>query len=398
MANPAPTSSDRNQPEEPASSETSESPELAGLVASFVLTEFGSPDGKKRKADSDMTTGVDFGDFGRVYCRLGEPGFYNIYDVVEHGLRMEAEDDDREDEDFDESEDLMPLGLTEEEQLIHGGWLLLKRRIPGFKKAMLKAVALRSFRRKICGQIQTGVQDQRSDDTGSLKYDILRYLSSDPSISCPIPHDSKLKSLRGWTDPLTSTLLTPLELEANKDTWDAITTGHIRVTADQWPRFCYPEGRQYMPDNEEEGLFKGFLLVRVAKHILTGPHTALKGPGGGGKGCNARRIGMTGMTPQVLAYVAIQTRFNICDVQDWDRMDRDFDLSKFWWNIVSFFEDGEGTEILEFYNRELFGGAHSLQGMQPGAAGGPTVSAKDRMRAERAAKRARIEQSPGPSS
>ncbi|KAL6299792.1 hypothetical protein BKA93DRAFT_707185, partial [Sparassis latifolia] len=123
-------------------------------------------------------------------------------------------------------------------------------------------------------------------------------------------------------------------------TYANIKAGRIRVTADQWPRFVYPDGHVYNPEDEEAGLLRGHLMVRSAKHLFTGPSSALQGPGWTkGRSSNAKIIGMKKITPRAVAYVAVQVRFAISDVQDWTDTDRDFDYKKFFWNIVEIFKD-----------------------------------------------------------
>lgn len=60
----------------------------------------------------------------------------------------------------------------------------------------------------------------------------------------------------------------------------------------------------------DDGVLRGHLMLRVAKHIFQGPSAALEGPGyPRGKRGNAKLMGMTSMTPRAIAYVAVQTRF-----------------------------------------------------------------------------------------
>ena len=39
--------------------------------------------------------------------------------------------------------------------------------------------------------------------------------------------------------------------------------GTIRIRASEWPSFLYASTTSYDPDNEEEGLLRGYLLLRV---------------------------------------------------------------------------------------------------------------------------------------
>lgn len=63
------------------------------------------------------------------------------------------------------------------------------------------------------------------------------------------------------------------------------------------PSFVYDE-KSYDPHNILKGLFRGFFLVRVFRHIFTGPRTALKVTDGpiAGKPWNAQILGMLSVT------------------------------------------------------------------------------------------------------
>jgi hypothetical protein len=44
---------------------------------------------------------------------------------------------------------------------------------------------------------------------------------------------------------------------------DRVEDGSVLLTANEFPSFLHETGTQYDEDNEDLGLFRGFLLVRV---------------------------------------------------------------------------------------------------------------------------------------
>ncbi|TCD70858.1 hypothetical protein EIP91_001166 [Steccherinum ochraceum] len=383
------------------------SPEIMRLATSVALGYIVSPGPGKRKHGDATARGMNFADFGHTFCRLGEPGFTQVFDIVEHGLKLAAADSDDEDLDGLQPGDLRPA-KTDEERIRDGSWRILCDGIPGFENAMISATAERALRRQVCTQLHKAIQDQRGNDTGGLKYALLDWIHFDTtqSLNPPISKQENSKSFRGWNHPVTAALLCPIEFEPIDDTYAGIKEGRITASAQQWPRFCYPDGHEYVPGQEIVGLFKGYLCVRSSKHIFMGPSSALKGPGlSSSRSPNAKRIGMTRMTPRALAYVLIQLWFALSSLQHWPgseaaksngQEDDQFNIAVFWRNIVSFFDDGNGQDVLDFYDYEVFGirrgGSNVVRERGTGA-----QSAMERIRAERseeARKRARLDTEP----
>jgi hypothetical protein len=44
---------------------------------------------------------------------------------------------------------------------------------------------------------------------------------------------------------------------------DRVEDGSVLLTANEFPSFLYETGTQYNENNEDLGLFRGFLLIRV---------------------------------------------------------------------------------------------------------------------------------------
>ncbi|KAG9224501.1 hypothetical protein CCMSSC00406_0002348 [Pleurotus cornucopiae] len=108
-----------------------------------------------------------------------------------------------------------------------------------------------------------------------------------------------------------------------------------------------------------DGAFQGYLMIRAAKFILIGRSCATSEPGAStGRRGNAALAEINTITPRVIAYIAVQLHFALSSQSTWGLKDRAlFDYHKFYWNIVSFFEEDEsgGQDILEHYNYHLWG-------------------------------------------
>lgn len=140
-------------------------------------------------------------------------------------------------------------------------------------------------------------------------------------------------------------------------------------------------------------------------------------------------MGLTALSPRMIAYMAVQvsfpchylvfcsyvahqTRFAFSSMEAWAVMDNDFDYSIFYWNIVSLFDDGEGAEILQYFNQyapfssfdfasELISSFSWVFGNPEGESAALTTEHVapnkqtdiERYKAQRAAKRARLEAS-----
>ncbi|KAI0070581.1 hypothetical protein K474DRAFT_1776724 [Panus rudis PR-1116 ss-1] len=373
----------------------------------------------------------DYTAYGRMYCRLGEP-WDSITEVIEEGVRAELElaaamlasepdgsddtptaggtgsgpgnapgqhksrdpgggsgggaeggHDDNPYEGGDGSEDDAERLEAIEWERRRASWTILCERIPGFRAEILALAERRELRTSdIPTKLQEGRSHARSDDTSSLKIAILRYIHQDSSIPLtPALSDTKSKALRGWKHEQLAHLLLPLQYTANVETLLDIEDGTLEITADDWPRFLYPDGRAYNPNDEFTDIFRGHLLLRVVKHIFTGPGTWNMGPGEQkGKPSIAKLIGMTSITSRAIAYAAVQARFAICGSQDWSAMDRDFDHEEFYWNVVAAIDLEPDQATIKYFNGKLF--------TAKGAKRRTRASAVDRLVAQR--KRARM--------
>ncbi|KAG1854346.1 hypothetical protein C8R48DRAFT_610067, partial [Suillus tomentosus] len=227
--------------------------------------------------------------------------------------------------------------------------------------------------------LRQGADGARGDDTSKLKALVSDWVNREFRPNPPIDVDDKHS--RGFTSDACGKLLCPAELDWNDPVVRAgirdRSDGHI-VTDLSFPVFLYDK---YVadPENLEEGLFKGKILLQGYKAVFTSPSSA-KDVEGDSDGAdviqNNRRankavltgikvkkhvaqiIKMEKVTPRSIAYVACQVRFSLSSVTSWRSVDGDFDYIQFWQTIVDFFERPPGREaqrrvdkLLEWWTR-----------------------------------------------
>ncbi|KAG2740262.1 hypothetical protein P692DRAFT_201728370, partial [Suillus brevipes Sb2] len=183
--------------------------------------------------------------------------------------------------------------------------------------------------------------------------------------------------------------------------------GYI-VTELSFPTYLYDKYTAD-PDNLEEGLFKGRILIQGYKAVFTSPSSAkdVEGDGDGAdviwNNARARKnfggvkvkkhvaqiIKMRKVTPRSIAYIACQVRFALSSVTSWRSIDGDFDYVLFWQSIVDFFERPPGREarrrverLLQWWTRKVFGRNHR-DDLTSAAKENMSVNALARQRAQR---------------
>jgi hypothetical protein len=96
------------------------------------------------------------------------------------------------------------------------------------------------------------------------------------------------------------------------DFMDRVEDGSIQITEEFFPSFLYEKETVYDKDNEDLGLFRGYLLVRVYRHIFTGPSSAMDTMAKVNKS-KARKFKLTEVTGRTIAYTSVQVRrFPFC--------------------------------------------------------------------------------------
>jgi hypothetical protein len=293
-----------------------------------------------------------------------------LFDSIED---LVAENDRR----YDAEED---VETTIDEDRLQVGYIMFTHTLRWFHK---KATELEYEEyAQMLKMLRQGADAARGDDTSKLKALVSEWVNRefkpDPLVD---PDD---KHSRGFSNDACGRLLCPSELDWNNPAVKAgirdRTDGYI-VTDLSFPAFVY---EKYMakPDDLEEGLFKGKILLQAYKAVFTSPSSAkdVEGDGDGAdiiqnnrrahKSFNAHKvkkhvaqiIKMEKVTPRSIAYIICQVRFALSSVTSWRSVDGDFDYVQFWRTIVDFFERPPGREaqrrvdrLLEWWTRKVFG-------------------------------------------
>ncbi|KAG2746622.1 hypothetical protein P692DRAFT_20876025 [Suillus brevipes Sb2] len=222
------------------------------------------------------------------------------------------------------------------------------------------------------------------DDTAKLKALLADWVNCDFKPSLPLDCDDKHS--RGFVDDACGNLLCPAMLDWNSPDIKAGIRDRsegLIVTDLSFPAFLHDKYKAD-PDNLEEGLFKGKILLQGYKAVFTSP-SSTKDTTGDGDGedviqsnrraknsCSrvkvkkhvAQIIKMEKVTPRSIAYIACQVRFALSSITLWRSVDGDFNYIQFWWSIVDVFERPPGreaqrrvTKLIEWWTRKVFGRA-----------------------------------------
>ncbi|KAG2337030.1 hypothetical protein BDR05DRAFT_895833 [Suillus weaverae] len=169
--------------------------------------------------------------------------------------------------------------------------------------------------------MQSMINHTRSEDASCLKCCMGSYAAPFPDkqvVQPVIAKDSKSRSRMGFNHPELAKMLCPVKylgdyLKDPAGTTKKIQSGTLKVTAALWPTYPYPgdkPGQDFDPDDIIKGLFQGFLLERIIKHIFTSPSSALMtGASNGTCPCNAKIHAMSKVEAKHIAYAAIQVIF-----------------------------------------------------------------------------------------
>ncbi|KAJ6619260.1 hypothetical protein B0H10DRAFT_2433485 [Mycena sp. CBHHK59/15] len=328
----------------------------------------------------------NFDTYGRVIMRFIGP-FETARTIVDHGLIVDTALSGDEME-----EDVTSKRLTE-------SWTTLWQKFPGFHELMLSLSGDPRLRKSICREIASGMEGARSDDTATMKQRILGWVTEDPKTPLnPAIAPGTSKATRGSAHPTFARLLCPLEYDDTPSTYTDIDSGAKDINARQLPRFLFPFN-QVNDESALDTVLTGPIMLRASKAVFMGPSSALQGDGyHRGKPPNSVNIGMKKFTPRIIAYIALQVRFNLSSMQEWNKVDGHFDYEEFFWMIVELFDDPEhAAKILTLYNRVVLG-VSAAAPPTPDSPAAPCMSHVERLRAERAAKLATSSSSDVPSS
>ncbi|KAG0705116.1 hypothetical protein DFH29DRAFT_997158 [Suillus ampliporus] len=217
----------------------------------------------------------------------------------------------------------------------------------------------------LIGQVQ-------SEDAAHLKRRITRYATFngkglEPSV---FPESKESCAKIGLNHPQLVCMLCPIKFlsEYQKDpsvTKAKLEAGTINMDAQAWPTLLYKAGatgvagKAFDLTNVQDGLFDGFLVERVMKHVLTSPLSALAGDKFHvSNSCNAVIHRMMTVEAENIAYAAIQACSAITSHDKWTAEDSKFSYRKFYYRIINVIHNlpdkAWATAILQHYNLKLF--------------------------------------------
>ncbi|KAK0489392.1 hypothetical protein IW261DRAFT_1290156, partial [Armillaria novae-zelandiae] len=102
------------------------------------------------------------------------------------------------------------------------------------------------------------------------------------------------------------------------------------------PSFLYDQDL-YNPKNDEAGLMKGYLLLRVYLHIFCSNGDPTKQEGLK-QGSIAKINGIRSVTGWQIAYVACQAHYALSSKDSWTEQDGTFNMATFYNSVVTMFE------------------------------------------------------------
>ncbi|KAK0493704.1 hypothetical protein EDD18DRAFT_1078098 [Armillaria luteobubalina] len=205
-------------------------------------------------------------------------------------------------------------------------------------------------------QLRLGIKESRGSDTNKVRYDILTLCLKDPvntAVTLPIPLH---KTGQGFNHVDTGRLLCPqIYLEEFNTKYFSLIR-FLVVMASEWPSFVYDQ-ELYDPKNDEQGLMKGYLLLRVYLHIFcsNGDPRKQDRPK---RGSIAKINGILIVSGRQIAYAACQACYALSSKDGWSEQDGAFDLPLFYQSIVDLFEshpeDEWALETLTWWNKYVF--------------------------------------------
>ncbi|KAG2130269.1 hypothetical protein DEU56DRAFT_740807 [Suillus clintonianus] len=272
-----------------------------------------------------------------------------LFDGIED---LVAENDRRYEDGGDED-------ATLDQDRLQTGYIALVSALPWFLKKATEmghddyACMLKTLRQ--------GADGARADDTEKLKTLVSNWVNLELNPTPPVDPDDK--HCRGFINDACGKLLCPAELNWSNPLVKAgirdRSEGYV-VTELSFPAFVF-EKYTANPDNLEEGLFKGKILIQAYKAVFTSPSSA-KHIEGDGDGADIIENNRRAKSAFSRAKVKKHVRFALSSITSWRSVDGDFDYIQFWKTIVDFFEMAPGREaqrrvnrLLEWWTRKVFG-------------------------------------------
>ncbi|KAG8218888.1 hypothetical protein J3R82DRAFT_4567 [Butyriboletus roseoflavus] len=225
----------------------------------------------------------------------------------------------------------------------------------------------------ITSKMNMTIRTTRSSDAIHLKPHITQYILFNPfksQINPPIINANGRADM-GLNHPVLARFLCPVDQLERFDTdieqaMKDLKSGEISMEAKNFPALFWSgeqPGDDFKVDNMFNGLFRGYLLVRVGRHIFLGPSSALGKDSRGTRSCNAILHGMTTVNVEHIAYICVQTRFGISLMNQWHENDGVLSYFDQYHKIVSLIQNHVDTtwrdDLLKWWNKQMFGNKNS---------------------------------------
>ncbi|KAG1732623.1 uncharacterized protein EDB91DRAFT_1251671 [Suillus paluster] len=181
------------------------------------------------------------------------------------------------------------------------------------------------------------------------------------------PESKGSRAKMGFNHPDLALMLCPVKYLAGYQKEPSVTKaklecGELKMDARAWPALLYKgkvAGEAFNPKNIQDGLFEGYLLERVMKHVLTGPSSAFGGddfhvP----NSCNVSLHGMTSIEAENIAYAAVVARSAISSRDKWSVDDGTYSYRKAYYRTIDIIcnppDEVWAKAIIQHYNLKLF--------------------------------------------
>ncbi|KAG1822450.1 uncharacterized protein BJ212DRAFT_1263293, partial [Suillus subaureus] len=248
-------------------------------------------------------------------------------------------------------------GTVDQDQLLYG-YSILVRTLPWF----LKKTTDMEHDDYVCmlKMLRQGVDGTWGDDTSKLKTLVSDWVNLAFKPTPPVDPDDK--HCHGFINDACGRLLCPTELDWNNPAVQAgirdQSEGYVVMDL-SFPVFLY-EKYTANPDDLEEGIFKGKILLQAYKAAFTSPSSAKDIE------CDSDGADVIENNKHAkMAFSTIKVQFALSSVTSWRSINGDFDYTQFWWTIVDFFEKPPSQDarrrverLLKWWTRKVFGKKH----------------------------------------
>ncbi|KAG1728048.1 uncharacterized protein EDB91DRAFT_1060800 [Suillus paluster] len=206
------------------------------------------------------------------------------------------------------------------------------------------------------------------EDASKLKPYIGHYAAVEPDmkgLELLIFSDNKKSRTRmGVNHPQIAAMLCPIKHltlynEDHKKIQAQLQNGEVKMHAAAWPAFAYEgdsPGENFDLLNMQDGLFKGYLMKWVFRHIFKGPSSALVKDREAVTTCsgNAKLHNMTRVDAEHIAYTFVQACMSISSRNNWQATDGNYNYHDTYYRIIKAIRDPFDQEwadsLLKWWN------------------------------------------------